>query len=131
MNTNEAAKKVGVPSHQLLNWQREGWLTPQSNGRDGNGRRLEWSDKDVAQAKELAHQDSHKSASDAIVDSLGGEQFVRNLRKARESQQRLLATEIMVVGPKHARIFSRNSMLHAALEITGEPAILLGRAALV
>jgi len=128
MNTNEAAKKVGVPLHLLLQWQREGWLTPASNGKDGQGRRLEWSESDVIQAKALMQQESHKSASEAIIDSLGGDQFLTNLRKARESQKKLLPHEVFVVGPRCARIFQRNSLLNSALEITGEPAILMGRA---
>ena len=50
MTTDEAARKAGVTARQLREWQRDGWLTPASNGRMDNGRRIEWSDADVAKA---------------------------------------------------------------------------------
>lgn len=125
MNTADAARKAGVTSQQLLQWQREGWLTPASNGRTDTNRRLDWSDKDVDQAKELKHQDSHKSASEALIDSLGGREFTEAVGRARALQDKLTRGEVVVAGPRGARIVGRRTLIEAALSVTGTPAVLL------
>ena len=125
MTTNEAARKVGVPTRQLLRWQSEGWLTPGSNGRGDQGRRLEWSDKDVEQAKAMKNQESHKSASEAIIDSLGGQDFFISLGRARAQQDKLTPEQVVVCGPRGARIVRRDGRISNAVDLVGCPAIVL------
>jgi len=125
MTTQEAAKLAGVSQQQLLRWQREGYLTPSSNGRQDTMRRLDWSDKDVAAAKDLKNQESSKSASEAFIDSMGGADFVASFTRARGLQGRLQSEEIAIAGPLGCRIIPIRSLTTFVLNTVGSPAVIL------
>ncbi len=127
MTTEEAARKAGVTARQLRDWQRDGWLTPSSNGRMDNGRRIEWSDADVAKAVALKSGDSTKSPSEAVLDSLGGKAFTDSLGRALAAQERLSRDQVVLAGPSGTRVVSRLSMIENALTFVGSPAVILAR----
>jgi len=127
MNTAEAARMAGVSTRQLLHWQAEGLIAPADNGRDGQGRRLDWSKADVEKAIEIKEGASKKSASEVVVDSLGGQDFLKAVAKTRGLQEKLLATETIVAGPRGVFVVPKKSLVEVALARVGSPMLVVER----
>jgi len=125
MNTERAAKKAGVPSYQLLRWQRDGKLFPKTNGANNQARRLEWSNEDVEHAKNLKNQADVKSQAEIIIDELGGRVFIDSIKKAGKQKTNVSTDEIVIIGPNGYRIVKKKSLLVNVLLLSGTPAIIL------
>lgn len=124
ISTVEAATRIGASPKKLRRWQRQGYLTPQTTG-DGTGRRLMWSERDIKEAKELMHQDSRKSRSDATIDALGGDAFYAAFKRAQDVIETALPGEVVIAGPNGARVFQPDEPIGRAMRTIGSIAVLI------
>lgn len=134
MTTAEVSEKTGVAKRQLLIWQSEGRLTPNDNGKTGNGRRLLWTARDVKEVVALRKEAAaakkngeHRSACADLVDRLGGKAMIASLGRARAMRERLLDAEVIVAGPRGVRVVLKRSLVSKMLPLVGTPALVFER----
>ena len=127
MTTAEAAERAGVTTRQLLNWESAGRLAPADNGKTGNGRRLNWSEADVALAIEIRQQGENRSAAEETLMRLGGKTIIAGCARARSLRDGVGEKEAVVAGPRGVRIIQKLSLIAKAIEAVGTPAVLFER----
>lgn len=126
MTTEEVAKRIGASVHSLRRWQREGWLTPRTEGVY-QGRRLFWSRKDIEEAKQLMHQDSKKNLNDATIDALGGARFIAAFKRAQDVIDNAQPGEVVLAGPDGVRTVQYDQAIGPAIKMVGGIAVLISQ----
>jgi hypothetical protein len=124
MTTAEAAARIGVTTNVLRDWIAQGLITPHGEG-EGRQRRYAWSASDVEDAMALKQKQPTKSLAETTLDSLGGEDFTRNLSQGRKLCTKLTGEEVVVVGPRGVRIMNRKTYISGVISVVGDPALVL------
>lgn len=81
----------------------------------------------MIQAIDLKNGESKKSVFEATIDSLGGKQFLDTLAYGRSMQEKLLRDEIVIVGPRGARVVKTLSLAANMVSMVGLPMVVLPR----
>lgn len=104
--TKEVEEKTGITASNLLFWQREGKVNPETRGV-GTGKRLSWSDEDIAQVMRLKN-------------GLGDDEYFAKAAEVRENMMIRDGSKVVACGAKGARIVDRNDTIREVEQRVGK-----------
>lgn len=125
--TAEVAEQIGVELKTLQKWVREGYLSPESEGK-GRQKRHTWMPEHLAAAREFAttrSQEQRAAETRRALDRLMGLDGLYNLNRALT--MRCPAESVIAAGPDGARAARLNESVSALLGRIGGCGVILPR----
>lgn len=123
--TAQVADLIGVELKTLQKWVREGYLSPESEGK-GRQKRHTWAPEHVAAAREYAtdkvQAKKARDVRDTLLDLLGAD-GLRNLNRALDMQ--CPQGSVLAAGPDGARAVRLNEPVSRLLGRIGGRGIIL------